>query len=99
MNQKVHENLATLVREERLRQDKHWGEAANRDYTHTEWLAVLVEEVGEVSKAINEGEYYQVFEELIQVAAVALAFAEAERVRSHREFSNPREETIVRGPT
>jgi len=37
------------------------------------WLAVLVEEVGEVGQAILRGERKNYREELVQVAAVALA--------------------------
>lgn len=39
-------------------------------------LQVLVEEVGEVAKAMMESDREHVFEELIQVAAVAVACAE-----------------------
>lgn len=43
--------------------------------TDGERLAVLVEEVGEVARAMNDGKGLR--EELIQVAAVAVAWVEA----------------------
>lgn len=50
------------------------------------WLPVLVEEVGEVARAICDGETpARVREELVQVAAMALAWADAiELDRSER---------------
>lgn len=39
-------------------------------------LQVLVEEIGEVARAMMDGTREEVFEELIQVAAVAVACAE-----------------------
>ena len=38
-----------LVALERLNQDKKWGE---QNHNPSEWLAILVEEVGELSTAI-----------------------------------------------
>ena len=74
--------LITSVLEERTRQDDLWGEATERGYTRGEWLTILVEEVGEVAKALNDGDITQLKTELIQVAAVALAFSEAETQKS-----------------
>ena len=67
--------LANIIRE-RERQDDLWGKATERDYTPEKWLAVLVEEVGEVAKSIQDGEVENLKEELTQVAAVAIAFLE-----------------------
>jgi hypothetical protein len=42
------------------------------------WLPVLVEEVGEVARALNDGEpLAALYAELVQVAAVASAWADA----------------------
>lgn len=72
---------------ERRRQLLKWGDQTHR--TQHEYLAILLEEVGEVAKAINEvtysnqeGELYisqleNLREELIQVAAVAIGQVEA----------------------
>lgn len=54
------------------RQDEKWGSA--RVMHHLEWLPILGEEVGEVSKAILENS--NIREELVQVAAVALQWIE-----------------------
>jgi NTP pyrophosphatase (non-canonical NTP hydrolase) len=69
------------VRIERLRQDLKWGEQNHHPH---QWLAILGEEVGEASKGTLEGHFggepsgwanYR--EELIQVAAVAMAAVES----------------------
>lgn len=44
----------TLIIAERERQDKKWGAIASRTHDHMYWMTVLVEEVGEVAKAIWE---------------------------------------------
>ena len=60
---------------ERSRQDIKWG---IQDHPLPIWLAILIEEVGEVGKAIfEELSVRKVREELIQVAAVAVAIVEA----------------------
>ena len=67
------------VAKERERQDAKWGVQRHNPLT---WLAILGEEVGEVNKAVLENifsrkgleEYRQ---ELIQVAAVAIAAVES----------------------
>ncbi len=79
--------LVDEVRAERLRQDQKWGEQA---FVPEVWLSILIEEVGEVARVINEGrltmkdgwpvkevqiEDYR--EEMVQVAAVALAAVES----------------------
>ncbi len=68
-----HQVLVDII-EERNRQDKKWG--AERDLDPLLWNAILGEEVGEVSKAILENDE-GLYDELIQVAAVAAAWAEA----------------------
>jgi NTP pyrophosphatase (non-canonical NTP hydrolase) len=65
---------------ERMRQDAKWGV---QRHSYGAWLAILVEEVGEVAQAMQKGMVSQkdtdaddLFKELIQVAAVASAIAE-----------------------
>lgn len=66
------ELLLAQVRSERHRQDEMWGTSfVGRD--PNEWLAILMEEVGEVAEAIKPSE---IAGELVQVAAVALSWAE-----------------------
>ena len=63
------------VMEERKRQDELWGEQNHDDGI---WLAILVEEVGEVANDINEqSSSKELREELIQVAAVAVSWVES----------------------
>jgi NTP pyrophosphatase (non-canonical NTP hydrolase) len=69
-------NILTSIVRERERQDALWGKPNDRNYTHEQWLMVLVEEVGEVAKSIQDGEVENLKEELTQVAAVAIAFLE-----------------------
>lgn len=65
------------VGEERDRQDRKWGgvPGIDRRDDHT-YAAVLSEEVGEACKAWLEREPADLREELIQVAAVAVAWVE-----------------------
>lgn len=67
------------VAEERTRQDGKWGEQNHIDFV---WAAILGEEVGEVSEAVLEQTFSgappkHVRDELVQVAAVAVAWVEA----------------------
>jgi NTP pyrophosphatase (non-canonical NTP hydrolase) len=64
---------------ERHRQDAKLGEQNHLDFV---WNAILGEEVGEVANAILEGTFSDaplahVRDELVQVAAVAVAWVEA----------------------
>lgn len=90
MNATQHERMLDvldLVRNERYRQHEKWGEQEHQDAL---WLAILMEEVGEAAKAALDSrpgsqtgsdtrEHYE--EELIQVAAVAVAAVEDSRRR------------------
>jgi len=62
------------IDDERDRQDEKWGE---QNHVPLRWYAILGEEFGEVGKAINEHDLRQCREELVQVAAVAIAFVES----------------------
>lgn len=72
------------VLDERGKQDAKWGEQNHNPMT---WLAVLMEEVGEVSQEAlkayfgspeNTAKHLALYrEELVQVAAVAVAMVEA----------------------
>lgn len=71
------------VQAERTRQDERWGEQNGHDF---EWVSILTEEVGESAQAANEanfkssktrGDFTHLREELVQVAAVAVAWIEA----------------------
>lgn len=76
------------VAQERLRQEKLWGE---QNHTQMIWLGILAEEFGEAAQQINELHFRAqhltdclpkerrqlVRDELIQVAAVAVAMIES----------------------
>lgn len=64
-----------LVLGERRRQDEKWG--SQRHLPRDRWMTILTEEVGEVANAILEDDVTNLKIELIQVAAVCIAFAEA----------------------
>lgn len=59
------------VKDERERQDRKWGVSRN---LHPQlWLPVLLEEAGEVAQAVLKGDRDNYREELVHLAAVALA--------------------------
>jgi NTP pyrophosphatase (non-canonical NTP hydrolase) len=69
------------VRKERGRQSDKWGEQNHLDLT---WLAILSEEVGEAAQEILTAQFGsagkghgELREEVVHVAAVALAWIEA----------------------
>lgn len=69
------------VRQERLRQNEKWGAASIHLRSPEAGLAVLIEEVGEVAQCLNDHDrsvsaMRHLREELVQVAAVAVAMAE-----------------------
>ena len=61
---------------ERQKQDEKWGVQNHNSWY---WLAILMEEVGEVAHAIcgKRHDFLNYREELIQVAAVAVAMIES----------------------
>jgi len=67
-----------LINDERVRQDEKWGE---QNHHPAIWLAILTEELGELSTEIlNRSLYSRMTEmqtELIQVAAVCKAMWES----------------------
>lgn len=67
-----------MVVDERVRQDIKWGNIDTRvNLTNDRWFVILDEEVGETAKALNDKESRErVAEELIQVAAVAVAWSQ-----------------------
>lgn len=68
------------VAQERFRQDDLWGEQNHDDLT---WLAILMEEVGELATEINDKEPREKrYTELTQIAAVAVAWLECMRRRA-----------------
>jgi len=81
LNMMKHINLEVL--KERVEQNRKWGK---QNHSMTEWLTILVEEVGEVAQAMQKNSFASketdadnLYKELIQVAAVASAMAEQAR--------------------
>ena len=64
-------NFQELLEEERKRQEQKWGLQHHNDGL---WMLILIEEVGEAGKAALEDG--NLVNELVQVAAVAQAWAE-----------------------
>lgn len=70
--------IVQQILDERARQDAKWGEQNHNDYRY---LAILTEEIGELAQAALEDEFGgkhagTLRDELIQAAAVALAWLE-----------------------
>lgn len=74
----VRENIIVEIRGERIRQERKFGATQYEDNTAGDKLAILVEEVGEIARAMNDNEGADsLFDELVQTAAVCVAWAEA----------------------
>ena len=61
------------VEQERINQTCKWGK---QEHSLADWYLILAEEVGEVAKAILEGDK-GLYNELVQVAAVSVQILEA----------------------
>lgn len=68
------ERVLQAIREERRRQDERWGSPNTNPLPV--WQLVLSEEVGEVARAVLQGDRYGLREELVQVAAAVVAWLE-----------------------
>jgi NTP pyrophosphatase (non-canonical NTP hydrolase) len=58
---------------ERNRQDYKWGE---QNHPNLFWLSILAEEFGEIGKSINEKDFCNMKSEIVQTAAVCVAWLE-----------------------
>lgn len=63
-----------LINQERKFQNEKWG--SGRALTARTWAAILFEEAGEVAKATLEHDEDNLKDEIIQVAAVCVAWLE-----------------------
>lgn len=68
-------DLVDIILAERGRQIRKFG-SKGENLNATAWLTILGEEYGEVARAVREGDSDNYAEELVQVAAVALAALE-----------------------
>lgn len=74
----------TAVSMERVKQDIKWGE---QNHSYERWMTILMEEVGETAECVLEADPHNITHynaclenleyELIQVAAVCIAFIES----------------------
>ena len=71
----IQQRLLSGIVAERQAQDKKWGD--QRGLPRERWATILTEEVGEIARAILENDTPGLKTELIQLAAVSVAFAEA----------------------
>lgn len=78
-------NIYTLIDIEREKQDAKWGDLPRR-LQDLLWLSILVEEVGEVAQAILKRDWINLKEEIIQVAAVAIAWLEDEENHNNGSY-------------
>ena len=68
------EEIFQKIRDERKRQNEKWGV---QHHPGSAWLTILMEEVGEVAKAMLEKDDVEIVEEeLIQATAVCVAWLE-----------------------
>ena len=70
--------LGILLRilEERKIQDLKWGTVPRLGHDFGKWLVILMEEIGEASRAELEGDWLQSNKELLEAAAVIVAWIE-----------------------
>ena len=69
--------IFSLVSSERIRQDKIHGDGSMARCAQDLKLAIITEELGEVARAIIECDAANLREELVQVAACAVAWLES----------------------
>lgn len=63
------------IQTERRRQEAKWGQ---QDHAPGRWSLILTEELGEVAKSVLEGDRANYLTELVQAAAVLVAWIECE---------------------
>lgn len=69
------ERIGLLIQMERQRQDSKWGQ---QNHQGPFWMLIALEEFGEVSKALLEGDTDNYILELVQTSAVLVAWLESE---------------------
>lgn len=81
MNKEIQDKIFEYIADERIRQYEKWGPQYHQDNT---WVMILMEEVGEVAKSIvdrvnnadSKAHLADMKKEIVQVAAVAVAWLE-----------------------
>lgn len=78
------DDVFSLIAAELRRQDEKWGET--RDINPHVWTTVLGEEIGEVNRAVLECNPEDLCRELVQVAAVSIAFVLGTKMFGEKYF-------------
>lgn len=77
----IRERTLQEINLERERQDRLFGNE-NRKHSDLKWLAIATEELGEIAQGINDSKSdIAIEEEIIQVAAVCVAWLDQRRGR------------------
>jgi NTP pyrophosphatase (non-canonical NTP hydrolase) len=74
-----------LINKERDKQDAKWG-ALPRCLSDVVWLTILMEEVGECAQAVLKMDWSNLRVEVVQVAAVAIAWLEDKENHSNGSY-------------
>ena len=75
VNEMTRATVLQAVLAERERQDSKWGDQTQN--SDEQWTVILTEEIGEVAREVYEKRSAGMFEEVIQCAAVCMAWVEA----------------------
>lgn len=74
MNPATFNMIAEAIEMERKRQNEQWGA---QSHSHETWLAILLEEIGEVAKSVLQDKPMEdLQQEIIQAAAVCFVWLE-----------------------
>ena len=84
MARTVQGRIQDAVLAERARQDKLWGPVEALTHSPDKWNSLVVEEVGEAAKALNEGDPAQMMAELVQAVATIYSWLESIEHASQR---------------
>ena len=79
------EEIYLFIDKERARQDDKWG-IMPRNNSDMVWLAVLTDEIGECARAILKTDWDNLKDEIIQVAAVAIAWLEDDENHNNGKY-------------
>lgn len=82
----VHDAITERIKAHAKHMGTHAGSREQKHWDDPLWLPIIVEEVGEVARALNDREPLgKLRAEAIQVAAMALAYADAIEEAMHAE--------------
>ena len=92
-----------LIEKEIRRQDHAWG---IQRHTSDYWLGILIEELGAAAKAVVDRKSKEAYDELVQVAAVAVQWLRSWNVQANKwdewnknvSFQDSANDTIVNVP-